>query len=197
MLKIARNALATPQTEEEKNMVEFGPIELIVMGFPSLDKLKGELNREIFKLRVARTLRVVGLQAIEKDKNGKIKTVEISELHEKERTKLAAGVGELIGFGVASGAGAQAGAEVGTEMAAQTKYVLSSTQIKAIAEEMPNDTAAVFLLVEHLWAKKLEEIALAHDGVILVNSFISPDALVGIGALLAEAAEAAEKLQAQ
>jgi uncharacterized membrane protein len=178
-------------------MVEFGPIELIVMGFPSLDQLKGELLREIFKLRVARTIRVVGLQAIAKDKKGKTKTVEISELHEKERIKLGAGIGALIGFGEAGGAGALAGAEAGAEMAAQTKYALSSTQIKAIAEEMPNDTAAVFLLVEHLWAKKLEEIALAHDGAVLATSFISPDALVAIGALLAEGAEAAEKLQAQ
>ncbi len=182
-------------------MVEYGPIQLIVLAFPSLDKLKGELINEIFSLSEEGLIRVIGLQAVLKDRNGKVTAAGVTELPEEERIKLGAAIGALIGRGAADteGAlvGAQAGAEAVAQRAAQREFGLSQTQIKEIADDMPNDTAAGFLLIEHLWAKRFKEIARAQDGVVLANGFISPEALVTIGALLAEGAEAAQKIEAK
>ena len=36
--------------KRRKKMVEFGPIQLIAMGFPELKNLDGALLKEIFKL---------------------------------------------------------------------------------------------------------------------------------------------------
>ncbi len=182
-------------------MVEYGPIQLLVLAFPSLDKLKGELINEIFSLSEKGLIRVVGLQAVLKDKSGKITAAAVTELPEEERTKLGAAIGALIGLGAAGTegalAGAQAGAEAVAERAARREFGLSQAQIKEIADEMPNDTAAGFLLIEHLWAKRFKEIARAQDGVVLANGFIAPEAFVAIGALLAEGAEAAERIEAK
>ncbi len=174
-------------------MVEFGPIQLLVIGFPSLDKLKGELLKETLRLSETGLIRVVGLQAIVKDREGNIASVGITELPKEERMKLGAAVGALIGLGAAGEEGALAGAQAGAEAVAQKEFGFSQTQIEEIADDMPNDTAAGFLLIEHLWAKKFKEIARAQDGVVLANGFITPEALVSIGALLEAGAEAAEK----
>ncbi len=180
-------------------MAEFGPIQLIAIGFPDLDKLRGALLKEILRLSEAGIIRVVGLEAIVKHANGEIKSAHFTELPEEERIKLGAGVGALLGLGAAGKegalAGAQAGAEAVAQRAAQREFGFSKTEIKEIADDMPNDTAAGFLLVEHLWAKRFKEIARAQDGVLLANGFITPEALVTIGALLAEGAEAAEKIE--
>ncbi len=176
-------------------MVLFGPIQLLVVGFPSVDKLKGELLGEIFRLSENGLIRVVGLEAILKDKEGNIASVGITELPKEERMKLGASVGALIGFGAAGEEGALAGAEVGAETVAQKEFGLSETQIMEIAEGIPNGTAAGLLLVEHLWAKRFKEIGRAQDGVVLANGFISPEALVGMGALLQAGAEAAERIE--
>ncbi len=180
-------------------MVEYGPIQLLVLAFPSLDKLKGELINEIFSLSEKGLIRVVGLQAVLKDKNGRITSAAVTELPEEERIKLGAAIGALIGLGAAGTEGvlpgAQAGAESVAEKVAQREFGLSQRQVKEIADELPNDTAAGFLLIEHIWAKKFKEIARAQDGVVLANGFIAPEAFVAIGALLAEGADAAQKIE--
>jgi uncharacterized membrane protein len=186
--------MKNPKILEEK-MVEFGPIQLIAMGFPELDNLKGELLKEIFRLSETKIIRVVGLLAIVKDEKGKIASVQITELSDEDRIKLGAGIGTLIGFGATGVQGAIAGARAGANAAYNKEFGLSQKQIKEIAQDIPNGTAAGLLLVEHLWAKKFKEIALEQHAVLLANGFITPDSLVAMGAHLAEGAKAAEKVK--
>jgi uncharacterized membrane protein len=178
-------------------MVEFGPIQLIAIGFPEVKYLKGELLKEILSLSEKKIIRIVGLLAIVKDAKGKIASVQITELSDDDRIKLGAGIGALIGFGAAGEEGAIAGANAGAEAMYYKEFGLSKKQIKDIAKEMPNETAAGFLLIEHLWAKKFKEIALKQHGVLLANGFITLDSLVAMGARLAEGAKTAEKLKAK
>jgi uncharacterized membrane protein len=176
-------------------MVEFGPIHMIVLVFPEIDKLKGELLKEIFRLSEAGTIRVIGLLAIIKDEKGNIESVQLTEFSDEDRMKLGAGIGALIGLGAAGMKGAKAGAEAGAMTAATKDFGLSSEQIMDIAEEIPNGTAAGILLFEHLWAKKLKEIAIKVDGIVLAQGVIQPRALVALGSELAEGAKAAEKVK--
>ena len=52
-------------------------------------------------------IRVVGLLAIVKDDKGKIASVQLTQLSDDDRIKLAAGIGALIGFGAAGEEGAK------------------------------------------------------------------------------------------
>jgi len=175
-------------------MVEFGPIQLIAIGFPDVKYLKGDLLREILSLSEKKIIRIVGLLAIAKDENGKFASVQLTELSDDDRIKLGAGIGALIGFGAAGEEGARAGANAGAEAMYYKEFGLSKEQIRDIADDIPNETAAGFLLIEHLWAKKFKEIVLKQHGVLLANSFITLDSLVAMGALLAEGARAGDKL---
>ena len=177
-------------------MAEFGPISLIAIGFPNIENLKGDLLKEIFKLSEARIIRVIGLLAIVKDgSTGEIASVQITELSQEDRIKLGAAIGSLIGFGAAGEKGAIAGAEAGAQRVAAKDFGLTQSQIREVAKSMPRGTAAGFMLVEHLWAKKFKEIAQKQNGVLLANGFISPGDLVALGAHLAEGAKAAERVR--
>ncbi len=175
-------------------MVEFGPIQIVALGFPNLDKLKGDMLKEIFRISEAGIIRVVGLSAIVKDEKGNIEAAQITELSDEDRTKLGAAVGALIGYGAAGMKGAVAGARAGVERVTQG---LSRERIMEIAQEVPKGTAAGLLLIEHLWAKNLKEMARNQDGVLLAQGFIEPSALVALGEELAEGAEAAEDVKAK
>jgi uncharacterized membrane protein len=178
-------------------MVEYGPIQLLAIGFPEADKLKGDLLKEIFRLSEEGMIRVIGLLAIVKDKQGKVASAQITEFSDQERIKLGAAIGALIGLGAAGKEGAMAGAEAGAKAVASKEFGLTQEQIKGIAKDMPNGTAAGLLLIEHLWAKKFKEIARKQHGIVLANGFIMPEALIALGAELAEGAKTAEKVKLQ
>lgn len=168
---------------------------MIALGFPEVNKLKGEVLKEIFRLSEAKIIRVIGLLAIVKDEKGNIEAAQITELSDEDRMKLGAGIGALIGLGAAGTEGAKAGARAGAERVASKEFGLSQDKIMEIAEDIPKGTAAGFLLVEHLWAKKLKELVRNQDGIVLAQGFIQPEALVVLGAELAEGARAAEKVK--
>jgi uncharacterized membrane protein len=176
-------------------LVEFGPIQMIALGFPDQNKLKGDMLKEIFRLSEAKIIGVIGPLAIVKDEKGNIEAAQITGLSDEDRMKLGAGVGALIGLGAAGKKGAMAGAKAGAERVAQKEFGLDTEDIMEIAEDIPKGTAAGLLLIEHLWAKKLKEIALNVDGVVLAQDFIRPIALVALGSELAEGAKAAEKVK--
>ncbi len=178
-------------------MAEFGPIELIAIGFPDPRKLQGAILAELFRLREAGLIRVIGLLAIVKDPNGTIGSTQLTDLPDEERVKLAGAVGALIGYGEAGEAGAKAGGEASAAFAAQKEFGLSQEQIQEIAASIPRGSAAGFVLLEHLWAKRLRELAQEQDGVMLANGFVSPQALIGMGRELAEGARIAEQVQYQ
>jgi len=176
-------------------LVEFGPISLLAIGFPEIKNLDGALIKEIFALSDARIISVIGLLGIIKDEKGKVSSAQITEFSDEDRIRLGAAIGALIGFGAAGEKGAKAGANAGAEAAYYKEFGLSQKQIKEIAKDMPNGTGAGLLLIEHLWAKKFKEIAMKKHGVVLANSFISPQAFIALGAELAEGKKAAEKLK--
>ena len=119
----------------------------------------------------------------------------LPELSDAERIKLAAGIGALIGFGAAGEEGAKAVSNVAAEAAYYKEFGLDKKQINTIAQNIPNGTAAGFVLIEHLWAKRFKEIALSKHAVLLANGFITRDALMDMGAHLAEGIKAAETVK--
>jgi uncharacterized membrane protein len=138
---------------------------------------------------------MVGFLAIAKNEKGKVASLQLTQLSDDDRIKLGAGIGALIGFGAAGEAGAKVGANAGAEAAYYKQFGLDKKQVKDIADKIPNGTAAGFVLIEHLWAKRFKEIALSKNAVLLANGFITRDALIDMGAQLAEGAKAADKVK--
>jgi len=98
-------------------------------------------------------------------------------------------VGALIGLGIEGEEGLEAGAEAGALAAADGVEVFSDQQAWDVLADIPDDSAAALLLIEHHWAVPLRDTVVRAGGFRLSDGFISPLDLVAIGLLEAEDAE--------
>jgi len=165
-----------------------GPVQLIVLGFNHPD-FHGEVIAELERLRESDTVRVIDALAVYKDAEGEIEVEHLSNLTQEEAIELGSKVGALVGLGIAGEEGAEEGAEVGAEAGEDGIDVFGEAEWDVI-EDIPNDSAAALILLEHHWAVPLRNAIARAGGFRISYGFISPLDLVAIG--LASAEEAKE-----
>jgi len=165
-----------------------GPVQLIVLGF-NHPTFHGEIIAELERLRESDTVRVIDALAVHKDADGEIEVQHLSNLTKDEAIELGSKVGALIGLGIEGEEGMEAGAEAGAEAAADGVEVFSDEQAWDVLEDIPNDSAAALILLEHHWAVPLRDAIARAGGFRLSDGFISPLDLVEIGLMSAEEAK--------
>ncbi|MFI7600364.1 hypothetical protein [Actinoplanes sp. NPDC049681] len=172
-----------------------GPVQMIVLGF-NHPNFHGEVIAELERLRKSDTVRVIDALAVYKDSQGEIEVEHLSNLSTQEAVELGSKIGALVGLGIDGEAGAEAGAAAGAETAA-TQGLQAFTDADAwdIIAEIPDDTAAALLLIEHHWAVPLRDAIARAGGYRIGDGFISPLDLVGIGLATAEEAKELHDLE--
>jgi uncharacterized membrane protein len=165
-----------------------GPVQLIVLGF-NHPNFHGEIIDELERLRESDTVRVIDALAVHKDADGEIEVEHLSNLSKDEAIELGSKVGALIGLGIEGEEGMEAGAEAGAEAAADGVSVFSEQEAWDVLEDIPNDSAAALVLLEHHWAVPLRDAIMRAGGFRLSDGFISPLDLVEIGLMSAEEAK--------
>ena len=165
-----------------------GPLQLIVIGFNHPD-FHGEIIAELERLHDEDTVRVIDALAVHKDADGEIEVVHLSNLSKDEAIELGSKVGALIGLGIEGEEGAEEGAELGAEAGAEGIEVFSDEQAWDVLEEIPNDSAAALVLLEHHWAVPLRDAIVRAGGFRISDGFVSPLDLVEIGLVSAEEAK--------
>jgi uncharacterized membrane protein len=166
-----------------------GPVQLIVLGF-SEPEFHGEIIAELERLHESDTVRVIDALAVHKDADGEIEVAHLSNLTKDEAVELGTKIGALIGLGIEGEEGMEAGAEAGAEAAADDGvHVFSDDEAWDILEDIPNDSAAALILLEHPWAVPLRDAIARAGGFRLSDGFISPLDLIGIGLVSREDAE--------
>jgi len=114
----------------------------------------------------------------------------LSNLTRDEAVELGSKVAALIGLGIDGEEGMVAGAELGAEIAAgEGIHVFSDEEAWDVLEDIPNDSAAALILLEHHWAAPLRDAIMRAGGIGLSDSFIHPADLVAIGLMTAAEAE--------
>ena len=166
-----------------------GPVQLIVLGF-SHPEFHGEIVAELERLKESDTVRVIDALAVHKDADGEMEVQHLSNLSKDEAIELGSKVGALIGLGIEGEEGMVAGAEAGAEAGADGISVFSDEEAWDVLEDIPNDSAAALILLEHHWAVPLRDAIARAGGFRLSDGFISPLDLIAIGLLSSE--EAAE-----
>ena len=167
-----------------------GPVQLIVLGFNHPD-FHGEVIAELERLRQSDTVRVIDSLAVYKDADGELEVEHLSNLTEQEAIELGSKIGALIGLGIEGEEGIEAGAAAGAqEAAAEGIHVFADADEWDVLADIPNDSAAALLLLEHHWAVPLRDAIARAGGFRISDGFISPLDLVEIG--LMSAAEANE-----
>jgi len=167
-----------------------GPVQLIVLGF-SHPQFHGEIIAELERLRESDTVRVIDSLAVYKNADGELEAEHLSNLSEQEAIELGSKIGALIGLGFEGEAGMEEGAEAGAEAVAEEGgvKVFSEEDAWDVLEDIPNDSAAALILLEHHWAVPLRDAIARAGGFRLSDGFISPLDLVGLGLMSAEEAK--------
>src|SRR3954464_84438 len=167
--------------------MSIGPVQLLVLGFEH-PEFHGEIVAELERLKESDTVRVIDALAVHKDADGGIEVAHLSNLSKEEAVELGSKIGALIGLGIEGEEGIEAGAEAGAEAAADGIDVFSDDDAWDILAEIPNDSAAALVLLEHHWAVPLRNAIFRANGYRISDGFISPLDLVNIGLLTAEEA---------
>jgi uncharacterized membrane protein len=171
-----------------------GPVQLITLGFTHPD-FHGEIIAELERLKESDTVRVIDALAVYKDADGGIEVEHLSNLSTDEAIELGSKIGALIGLGVEGEEGMEAGAAAGAEAAADGVHVFSDEDAWDVLEDIPNDSAAALILLEHHWAVPLRDAIARAGGMRLGDGFISPLDLIEIGLVSAEEAKELHKLE--
>jgi uncharacterized membrane protein len=161
--------------------MSIGPVQLLVLGF-SHPNFHGEVIAELERLRESDTVRVIDSLAVYKDADGNLEVEHLSNLTQDEAIELGSKVGALIGLGIEGEEGAEAGAAEGArQAAAEGIHVFDNAEEWDVVEDIPNDSAAALILLEHHWAVPLRDAIARAGGFRLSDGFISPLDLVEIG----------------
>jgi uncharacterized membrane protein len=172
-----------------------GPVQLIVLGCRHPD-FHGEIIEELERLRESDTVRVIDSLAVYKDAEGNLEVEHLSNLTEQEAIELGSKVGALIGLGIEGEEGAAAGAQAGAEEAAAGGVrPLGDAGDWDVLADIPNDSAAALLLLEHHWAVPLRDAIVRAGGFRISDGFISPLDLIEIGLVSAEEAKELHDLE--
>jgi uncharacterized membrane protein len=165
-----------------------GPVQLIVLGFNHPD-FHGEVIAELERLRATDTVRVIDALAVYKDAEGVLEVEHLSNLTTEEAIELGTKIGALVGLGIDGEEGVEAGAKAGAETAAAEGIdVFGDASEWDVIEDIPNDSAAALILLEHHWAVPLRDAIARAGGFRISDGFISPLDLVAIGLVTAEEA---------
>ena len=163
-----------------------GPVQMLVLGFDH-PNFQGEIRAELERLRADDTVRVIDFLAVHKAVGGEVSVLKETQLDEAEREEFGAVVGALVGVG--AGLTPEEGAALGEAAAARGTELLDEEAWDVLAD-IPENTAAALVLLEHRWAIPLRDAVARAGGMRLASEFISPLDLVQVGLVAQQEAEA-------
>jgi len=159
-----------------------GPLQLLVIGFadPQLD---GSILGALADASASGAIRVVDMLGVYKDADGTVLAAQATDLTEDEAVTYGAWVGALIGLGAGGELGAEIGAVAGAiDAMDEYEYGVDAEGLATIAEDIPAGGAGMLLVIEHSWAIPLRDAMRASGGILIAQDFLSPEALIAIGA---------------
>jgi len=173
-----------------------GPVQLLVLGFNQPD-FHGEIIAELERLRESDTVRVIDSLAVYKDAAGELEVEHLSNLTEQEAVEMGSTIGALLGLGLDGEQGLEEGALAGAEMASEDGGVHVFTEEEGwdVLEDIPTDSAAALILLEHHWAVPLRDAIARAGGFRISDGFVSPLDLIDIGLMSAEEAKELHDLE--
>ena len=175
--------------------MSIGPIQLLAIGFEDFEP-SGHILTELNMATEAGSIRLIDLQFVRKDPEGRITSMEMSGLSPAETIEFGAVIGGLLGMGAGGPEGAEVGVLSGAMAAAERSYGLTPSEVQSIADDLPPGGAAALLAIEHTWATGFRDAVAEAGGELIAQGFLTPQALFMVGAEIEAAAEAMAAIEA-
>jgi uncharacterized membrane protein len=159
---------------------------MLVLGFEE-PNFTGKIAAELDRLRQHEFVKIVDALVVQKDDEGNVVALQVSDLSADEALEMGAIAGALIGFGYGGDdeAAVEAGAELGAEAMADG-HLIPEDEAWYVADAIPNGTTAAIILLEHLWAIPLRDAIVDAGGIALADEWIHAKDLIAVGVAAAE-----------
>lgn len=174
--------------------MQIGPIQLIVVGFETNEKFRGEILRELEALRGRGLMRVLDLLFVMKDEAGNITAFEQTDLTPEEELEWGTIISRMMGLDGEKPAG-EGGLSPETLASAENDYGLTAEDILRIAAQIEPGTSAGILLFEHTWAVGLKAAIHEAGGHLLAQGVLTPEALWVVGEEIRAIADAQASIE--
>ncbi len=162
-----------------------GPVQFLVLGFDR-PKFGGGIAAELTRLKEQGIIRIIDALIVHKSADGDVRTIQVTDLSPEGAEEFGAFIGALLGLGAGGAVGSVAGAEAGIHAVDDRGGHFFDPEQWDVLEDIPNDSAAALVLIEHRWAIPFRDAILDEGGSEIGDIWVHPRDLVAAGLLAAE-----------
>jgi hypothetical protein len=165
----------------------FGPLQIVIVGFETTERFRGEAARELLDLRGRGLIRVLDARFFHRAPDTTLTEVDLGPLladRPAEDTD-ANPVARLLGV---NGAGGNGGRRPQEAFARTAGFGLED--LRRLIDEIGPGDHAVAILVEHRWAGRLREAVRKAGGMLVGQGFLTPELTMVVGAEIQARADA-------
>lgn len=163
----------------------FGPLQIVIVGFETTERLRGEVARELLELRGRGIVQVLDARLFHRAPEGELTEVDLGPLLADRPADRGNPVARLLGV---NGAGGNGGLRPPEAFARTAGFALED--LRRLVDEIGPGDHAVAILIEHRWAAHLREAAREVGGRLLGQGFLTPEVTMVIGAEIQAQADA-------
>ena len=150
-----------------------GPVQLVVLGFDET-ALPLALVKQLRQWRADGAVRLVDALFVAKNDHGDLTEISDATFNLEEAELLGTLADALFRSRTAE---SNRGAGLGTLAAEAGEFGLDRDDIDQIADLIPRRSAAVLVLLEHLWAIELKKQVIHANGTVIAHGWITPSTL--------------------
>ncbi len=160
-----------------------GPLQLLLIGFETTERFRGEVAREIATLRGRGLLRVMDARLLLRTGEGKLTEVDLNPMLADPSPG-----GNPLAHLLGTNGGGNGG--ITPQEAFHRTAGFALDDLRRVTDEIAPGEHALALLVEHVWASGLRESVLRAGGRLVAQGFLTPEVTMLIGAEIQVRAEA-------
>src|SRR5215218_632990 len=171
----------------------FGPLQIVILGFETNERMRGDAARELLDLRGRGLVRVLDARYFHRASDGKLTEMDLGPLLADPPAGAANPIARLLGVNGAGGNGAgrnggNGGLRPQEALARTAGFALED--LRRLTDEIGPGDHAVALLVEHRWAGRLREAVRDAGGRLVGQGFLTPELAMVVGAEIQARADA-------
>jgi hypothetical protein len=166
----------------------FGPLQLLVVAFPSTERFDGGIARELHGLRGRGLIRVVDARLLSRGADGTLTEADLNAIVGEPLGSEWRPAAHLFGFNGAGAIDGAGGARTPEDYARTAGFELED--LRRLTDEIPSGEHAAVVLVEHVWAGRLRELVRERGGQLVAQGMLTPEVVTIVGAELQAKADA-------
>ena len=168
----------------------FGPLQIVIVGFETTERFRGEAARELLDLRGRGLIRVLDARFFHRAQDGTLTEIDLGPMLADRPAEDANPVARLLGVNGAGGNGAGGNGGRRPQEAFIRTAGFALEDLRRLTDEIGPGDHAIAILVEHRWAGRLREAVREAGGRLVGQGFLTPELSMVVGAEIQARADA-------